>query len=44
MPHEHLPDDWLVAWGAGILPEAEALITAAHLTLCPTCRGAAADA
>lgn len=38
LPHHHVPDDWLVAFANGTLPEAEALVLATHLTLCPLCR------
>ncbi len=39
-PREHLPDDWIVAYAAGTLSPAEAVVAATHLTLCPTCRHA----
>jgi putative transcriptional regulator len=34
----HPPDEMLVAYGAGSLDEAGALLVATHLTLCPRCR------
>ncbi|QFS81278.1 Anti-sigma-E factor ChrR [Roseivivax sp. THAF40] len=41
MIHHHLPDDMLMAYAAGQLPEAFALAVATHLSLCDTCRAAA---
>ncbi|MCB1339786.1 MAG: ChrR family anti-sigma-E factor [Pseudooceanicola sp.] len=38
----HIPDDCLLAYSAGTLPEAFALMVAAHLTLCDSCRAAVA--
>ncbi|MEM6307183.1 MAG: ChrR family anti-sigma-E factor [Pseudomonadota bacterium] len=38
----HLSDDILMAYSAGTLPEAFNLVVATHLSMCPTCRAAAA--
>lgn len=37
----HLTDDILLAYSAGTLPEAYALVVATHLSLCDECRAAA---
>ncbi|WP_240453699.1 ChrR family anti-sigma-E factor [Chachezhania antarctica] len=37
----HVPDDLLMAYSAGALPEAYSLAIATHLSLCDTCRAAA---
>lgn len=38
MPSHHPPLDMLVDYASGALPEAEALIIASHISLCPECR------
>ena len=38
MPTHHLSDDLLLAYAAGTCSEAESLLVASHLTLCPLCR------
>lgn len=38
MPTHHISDDLLLAYAAGTCSEAEALLVATHLTLCPMCR------
>ncbi|NBC34104.1 MAG: anti-sigma factor [Alphaproteobacteria bacterium] len=38
MPTHHVSEDLLLAYAAGTCSEAEALLVATHLTLCPTCR------
>jgi len=38
MPTHHIGDDLLLAYAAGTCSEAEALLVATHLTLCPMCR------
>lgn len=38
----HPTEDYIAAYAAGTLDEANALAIATHLTLCPTCRGLAA--
>jgi len=37
----HVPDDVLMAYAAGALPEAYALAVATHVSLCDTCRATA---
>lgn len=37
----HLPEETLVAYGAGTLSEAWSLLVATHLALCPSCRAEA---
>ncbi len=37
-PRHHAPDDLLVGYAAGTLREAESLLIATHLSVCPTCR------
>ncbi|MFZ3033086.1 MAG: ChrR family anti-sigma-E factor [Parvibaculum sp.] len=37
----HLPEETLVAYGAGTLSEAWSLLVATHLALCPACRAEA---
>lgn len=37
----HIPDETLLAYGAGSLSEAWSLLVATHLALCPTCRALA---
>ncbi|MHA7874992.1 ChrR family anti-sigma-E factor [Roseivivax sp.] len=41
MISHHLPDDLLMAYSAGALPEAFELAVATHLSLCPDCRAGA---
>ncbi|HEX6241693.1 MAG TPA: hypothetical protein VFZ61_12385, partial [Polyangiales bacterium] len=36
-PSHHLPDELLLAYAAGALEEAEALLVASHASLCPRC-------
>ncbi|MGV6839674.1 MAG: ChrR family anti-sigma-E factor [Planktomarina sp.] len=38
----HLPEDLLMGYAAGVLPEAFNLVIATHLSLCDECRAAAA--
>ncbi|MBI1775246.1 MAG: cupin domain-containing protein [Proteobacteria bacterium] len=38
MPRHHVASELLVEYAAGALPEAEALVVATHLALCPACR------
>ena len=38
-PVHHLPADTIAAYANGEAPEAEALLVATHLALCPACRG-----
>ena len=38
MPTHHLSDELLFAYAAGTCTEAESLLVASHLTLCPLCR------
>ena len=38
MPSHHPSDDLLLAYAAGTASEAESLLVASHLTLCPVCR------
>jgi putative transcriptional regulator len=38
--NHHLTDDLIVAYSAGLLPEAVNLIVATHVSLCDTCRAA----
>jgi putative transcriptional regulator len=40
----HPAADWLVAYAAGTLGEAESLLIASHATLCPPCRAGVANA
>ena len=42
-PLHHFPEELLLDHAAGSLPEGLALIVAAHLALCPTCRATVAD-
>jgi putative transcriptional regulator len=44
MPEHHAPDELLIAYAAGSLGASESLLIASHLTLCPRCRQAVADA
>lgn len=37
-PRHHAPEDLLVGYAAGTLSEAESLLIASHLSLCPACR------
>ncbi len=37
-PRHHAPEDLLVGYAAGTLSEAESLLIASHLSLCPNCR------
>lgn len=37
----HLPDELLMAYAAGTLPEAFSLVVASHISMCDTCRAAA---
>ena len=37
-PHHHIPDDLLIGYATGTLTEAESLLIATHLSLCPVCR------
>ncbi|MCB9673614.1 MAG: zf-HC2 domain-containing protein [Alphaproteobacteria bacterium] len=37
-PTHHLPEDWLIAYAGGGLTEAQCVVVATHLTLCPACR------
>jgi len=37
-PRHHAPDDLLIGYATGTLTEAESLLIAIHLTLCPDCR------
>ncbi|MFT5686197.1 MAG: putative transcriptional regulator [Myxococcota bacterium] len=37
-PRHHAPDDLLLGYAAGSLGEAESLLLATHLALCPECR------
>ncbi len=39
----HIPDEILVSYASGSLPEAWSLLVATHLALCPACRKAAAE-
>lgn len=43
MPSFHAPDDLLLDYACGHMPEAQALVVATHLALCPQCRSAVAD-
>ena len=43
MIHHHLPEDRLAAYAAGTAGEADALLVASHLVLCPDCRHRAAE-
>ncbi|MDV4144227.1 MULTISPECIES: ChrR family anti-sigma-E factor [Shimia] len=38
----HIPDEILVAYAAGTLPQAHAVVVAAHISLCAECRAALA--
>jgi len=38
MIEHHLPEDWIVAYAAGVATPAEDLLMAGHLSLCPVCR------
>lgn len=38
LPTHHLSDDLMMAYASGHLGEAESLVVATHLALCPTCR------
>ena len=38
----HIPDEILVAYAAGTLPQAHAVVVAAHVSLCDSCRAALA--
>lgn len=42
LPTHHLEDEWLLAYVAGSCSETQALLAAAHLTLCPPCRARSA--
>jgi putative transcriptional regulator len=42
-PHHHPAPDMLLDYATGALSEAESLLIAAHLTLCPACRIATAE-
>lgn len=37
-PHHHPPEDTLMGYAAAALDDAETLLVACHLTLCPVCR------
>jgi putative transcriptional regulator len=39
-PNHHLDDSTLLAYAAGTLDEAFSVVAAAHVAICPTCRGA----
>ena len=39
-PRHHIDEDLLLSYAAGTLNESASLLVAAHLTLCPRCRGA----
>ncbi|MGB8275812.1 MAG: anti-sigma factor, partial [Alphaproteobacteria bacterium] len=43
IPHRHPPEDVLLSYAAGGLPEPVALLVATHLTLCPPCRAQCDD-
>ena len=43
MIHHHLPEDRLAAYAAGTAGEADALLVASHLVLCPDCRRRVAE-
>lgn len=43
MPTHHVSDDLLLAYAAGSCSEAESLLVATHLTLCPACREQESD-
>ena len=43
MPTHHVSDDLLLAYAAGTATEAESLLVASHLTLCPQCRNRVAE-
>jgi len=43
MIHHHLPEDRLAAYAAGSAGEADALLVASHLVLCPDCRRRVAE-
>lgn len=37
-PHHHLSDELLLDYASGSLDEANSILVASHITLCPTCR------
>ncbi len=39
-PNHHLDDSTLLAYAAGTLDEAFSVVAAAHVAVCPSCRGA----
>jgi putative transcriptional regulator len=43
MIHHHLPEDRLAAYAAGTGGEADALLVASHIVLCPQCRARVAE-
>ena len=43
-PHRHFHDALLIDFAAGSLPEGLSILVATHLSLCPACRAAVADA
>jgi putative transcriptional regulator len=43
MIHHHPPEDHLAAYAAGSIGEADALLVASHLVLCPDCRRRVAE-
>jgi len=44
MPHHHLDEATIVGYSAGALPEAFAVVAAAHLSICQVCRDSLRDA
>ena len=44
MSTHHPTEEYLVHYAAGVLPEAQAVLVAAHLTFCPACRATVRDA
>ena len=43
LPAHHFPEDMLLDYAAGSLPEGLSILVAVHLSLCPACRAAVAD-
>ena len=43
MISHHMPEEFLLDYAAGTLPEAESLVVASHLAMCGDCRRRVAE-